>query len=74
MNKSILLLIFCLSLTAQARKFKISNGETIYVCIDKGEKQVTSTALDILKSDFRKVLGSEVLETSDPGKDRKSVV
>ena len=67
MNKSILLLIFCLSLTAQARKFKISNGETIYVCIDKGEKQVTSTALDILKSDFRKVLGSEVLETSDPG-------
>ena len=67
MNKSILLLIFCLSLTAQARKFKICNGETIYVCIDKGEKQVTSTALDILKSDFRKVLGSEVLETSDPG-------
>ena len=67
MNKSILLLIFCLSLTAQARKFKISNGETIYVCIDKGEKQVTSTALDILKSDFRKVLGSEVLETSAPG-------
>ena len=63
MNKTLLLMIFCLSLSAHARKFKINNGETIHICIDKTEKPVASTALDILKSDFRKVLCSNVCET-----------
>ena len=53
----------CFALMVQARKFEIQQGETAYICMEKTDKQVTSTALDILKSDFRKVLCSNVCET-----------
>ena len=53
----------CFALMVQARKFEIQQGETAYICMEKTDKQVASTALDILRSDFRKVLRSNICET-----------
>ena len=62
MRHILLLIGCCFALMAQARKFEIQQGETAYICMEKTDKQVASTALDILRSDFRKVLRAELQE------------